>query len=223
MAIIFIQISILFLSVVLHEIAHGYTAYRRGDDTAYLMGRLTLNPVSHVDIFGTIVMPVLCYISGLPMFGWAKPVPVNTTRLHRPRHDMGVVAAAGPLTNISIALVLAIVLKISFHIDPSLIFTVNETNPNLIGQTAYMSIMTYGVLINILLAVFNMIPVLPLDGGRVLSAILPINMSDKYAQFERYGLMVIMAFVVFGGGRLLSPVVNFAYSALIYLIIGVRV
>ncbi len=109
---IILYIPILFFSIVLHEFAHGLVAYRMGDDTAYLSGRLTLNPIAHVDIIGTLAVPLFCYIFSMPLFGWAKPVPVNPLRLPSPKRDMGKVAAAGPAVNLWLGLALGIVMKI---------------------------------------------------------------------------------------------------------------
>jgi len=186
---LFIIIPILFFSIVLHEFAHGYVAYRLGDDTAYLLGRLTLNPLKHIDVMGTILVPALCIMSGLPVFGWAKPVPINAARLPSPRKSMAKVSLAGPSANFLLAILCAFAMKI---ILVSGIFS---------DQTAIKSIqcLSYGVQINILLAVFNLMPILPLDGGHVVAALLPIRASMRYTLFlGRYGMWIVMGLILTG-------------------------
>ena len=155
---IILYIPILFFSIVWHEFAHGLVAYKLGDDTAYLSGRLTLNPMAHIDWIGTLAVPAFCYIFHLPLFGWAKPVPVNPLRLPSPRADMGKVAAAGPCANLLLAAVLVLVLKIL------LLIPAFAQAPAAKLQAA-MFAFQYGIFINILLAVFNLMPIPPLDGA----------------------------------------------------------
>ena len=188
--------------MILHEIAHGYVALQRGDPTAQRMGRLTLNPISHVDPVGTILLPGLLYFSGAPIFGWAKPVPVDFSRLDNPRRDMIAVAAAGPAMNVALALVFAAV----FHAMGGL-----AQEP---GTVAVMALRA--VQINILLAILNLTPILPLDGGRILFGLLPRRQAMAYAQTERYGMMIVMA-LLFSGvlGRVLMPVGNMLLRALL--------
>ncbi|ACC98775.1 Zn-dependent protease [Elusimicrobium minutum Pei191] len=193
-----IAFPILFLSIVLHEVAHGYTAFKRGDDTAYHLGRLTLNPIPHVDPVGSIIIPLLCYFSGMPVFGWAKPVPINMARLEHPNSDMGKVSLAGPMTNVLIALIAALALKIAL-ITTNNFTSVGPQHAQLAG--IFVLTMFLFMQINIMLAVFNMMPILPLDGGRVLMSILPHNLQLKYGHTERYGMMVVIIFIVIGGAR----------------------
>lgn len=192
----------LLFAVILHEIAHGYVALRRGDPTAQRMGRLTLNPISHVDPVGTILLPGLLYFSGAPIFGWAKPVPVDFSRLDNPRRDMVAVAAAGPAMNVALALVFAAV----FHAMGGL-----AQEPGAVAVMALRSVQ-----INILLAILNLTPILPLDGGRILFGLLPRRQAIAYAQTERYGMMIVMALLFTGVlGRVLAPVSNVLLRALL--------
>lgn len=170
----------LVLAITLHEAAHGFVAHRLGDDTAYRMGRVTFNPLRHVDRFGTIVLPGLLMLAGSPfLFGYAKPVPVDFSALRRPRRDTFLVAIAGPGTNIILAVISALLLHLDQFITP-------EQAPWL-----YMNLYR-SVMINVVLAVFNMIPVLPLDGGRVLNSLLPGGLGRIFAKTERYGMLVIL-------------------------------
>lgn len=197
-----IYLPILFFSVVLHEYSHGYTAYRYGDDTAYLMGRLSFNPIKHVDPVGTILIPLVCIMSGMPPFGWAKPVPVNFYRLNDPVNDMAKVALAGPVSNLILVLISALILKVMVSVG------------NFGG--IFTSVLFFTVMINLLLAIFNLIPVPPLDGSRILAALLPKDLSNKYMQLERYGMLIVIVLIV---TRLFNvivmPIFNLAFSLVI--------
>ncbi len=172
------------LAVTLHEAAHGWVAWKLGDDTAYSLGRVTFNPLRHIDPFGTVIMPaLLLFMSGGKfMFGFAKPVPVNFTRLRKPRRDMIWVAAAGPGANIMIALACGALL----HAVPAL--------PESFGHWLELNLAN-GIWINVLLAVFNMLPLPPLDGGRVAVGLLPVSLARPLAKLERYGLFIILGVV----------------------------
>lgn len=190
---IIVLLPVLFFSIVLHEFAHGYAAYRLGDNTALVLGRLTLNPLKHVDPVGTLVVPAFCYLTGLPLFGWAKPVPVSVRRLNSPRADMGKVALAGPLTNLALALVCVLLLK-------GLLLASSHLSPDALRTGFY--VLQYGIMINVLLALFNLIPIVPLDGGRIVAALLPSPAAYKYeAFFGRYGMWVVIALILTGGVR----------------------
>lgn len=204
---IIVLIPVLFFSIILHEFAHGYVAYRMGDDTAYLSGRLTLNPISHVDPVGTIAVPAVCWLFGWPLFGWAKPVPVNPMRLPSPRKDMGKVAFAGPATNLILATVCAGLLKLA------LVFQGQLNQQTALGLA---HILQYGIFINVFLAVFNLIPIPPLDGGRVLTALLPVQSAIRYDHFVgRYGMWIVVALILTGVVKyIIFPPTFFIVSAL---------
>lgn len=171
------------LAITLHEAAHGYVAWRLGDDTAYRQGRVSFNPLRHIDGFGTVLLPAMLLFVGSPfLFGWAKPVPVAFNRLHRPRRDMVLVAAAGPATNLALATVSALLL----NLVPWLPFTAASW----VGQNLFNA-----VLINLVLAVFNMLPLPPLDGGRVAVGLLPRELALPLARLERYGMLIIIGVI----------------------------
>lgn len=186
----FFKLSIMLvpgmLAIVCHEVSHGFIANYYGDPTARMMGRLTLNPIKHIDIFGTLMI----FFIGI---GWAKPVPVVFENLRNPKRDMIWVAAAGPITNIILATVSAILLRaiIAF------------TNPAASGTPAAMIIepvvlmLAFSVYINLLLAIFNMIPLPPLDGGRVMVGLLPLRQAQALSRIEPYGMIIIIALVFF--------------------------
>lgn len=181
------------LAITLHEAAHGFVAYRCGDDSAYQRGRVTLNPLRHIDLYGTILLPVLLLAisGGRFMFGYAKPVPVAFARLRRPRRDMVLVAAAGPATNLLLALVSALLLRLCVSAAPDLGGAPVSGALGWIAANLYVSI-----LFNAILAIFNMIPLPPLDGGRVAVGLLPELLAVPLARTERYGIFIIITLVV---------------------------
>ena len=186
-------------AITLHEAAHGYVAKHFGDSTAWMMGRVTLNPAKHIDPIGTVVLPLVTVaVSGF-MFGWAKPVPVNFANLRNPRVHSIWVAAAGPGINILQALVWALIARILAEtVDPA----------GLVGPF-WFSVAEKGVIVNIVFAVLNLFPILPLDGGRIVASLLPPKASYAYSRLEPYGLMVLLVLMVTGlFSKLLGPPVG---------------
>ncbi|MFM2042269.1 MAG: hypothetical protein RLY86_845 [Pseudomonadota bacterium] len=167
------------IAITFHEAAHGYAALKLGDDTALRMGRVTFNPIRHVDPFGTVLLPLLMAVTTGFVFGWAKPVPVNFARLNNPRRDMVWVALAGPGVNIALAIVSALLLHAAVLM------------PDFFAAW-FVQNLEYSILINVLLAVFNMIPVPPLDGGRVAVGLLPDALARPLARLERMGILLII-------------------------------
>lgn len=197
-------------AVVLHEVAHGAVADRLGDPTARERGRLTLNPISHVDPFGTVALPAFLIAAGSPfIFGYAKPVPVNFGRLRRPKRDMIWVAAAGPATNILLAIVSAVV----FHA----LLGLYDPAAGPVALEGVLRMLQASVVVNIVLAVFNMLPILPLDGGRVLAGLLPLRIAIPFSRLEPYGLFIVVGLLAF---NLLSPVLGPVVSVLSHALLS---
>jgi len=192
-----LSFGILVLSLSFHEAAHAFTADRLGDPTARLLGRLTLNPIPHIDLVGTILFPLLGMATGLPLIGWAKPVPVNPRNLRRPRQDFALVALAGPVSNLILALGASILLTI-FR---------TTTHTAALAPSAIAEALLMGVVINVLLAVFNMLPVPPLDGGNVLMGVVSEQVARAIAWLRPYGFLVLYALMLLGViDKLLFPV-----------------
>jgi Zn-dependent protease len=180
-------------AVVLHEVAHGWVANRLGDPTAARMGRLTLNPIAHIDLFGSILIPLLLIVSNAPfLFGYAKPVPVNFYNLRKPKRDMIWVAAAGPITNLMLALGAIVFLK---ALAP--LFSASGQPSTLLDFVAPIAVMARNaVIINVVLAVFNSFPLPPLDGGRVLVGLLPEPHSSTLARIEPFGFLILIVLLM---------------------------
>lgn len=204
------------VAVVFHEVAHGWVANRLGDPTAARMGRLTLNPWAHVDIFGTILVPLMLIIASSPfVFGYAKPVPVNFNNLRNPKRDMIWVAAAGPMTN----LLLAGGCTVAWRLLAPMTNTHGELSSALGTFVVPLILMAQsGILINVTLAVFNMLPLPPLDGGRVLVGLLPQALSLKVARLEPFGFVILIALLM---TRTLDRIIDPPIEFLLKLYLGV--
>lgn len=172
-------------AITLHEAAHGYAALRFGDRTAQLMGRISINPLRHIDLVGTIIVPAITIVLGGILFGWAKPVPVNFGNLRNPKKDMFWVAAAGPLANLAMAVFWAAMIKLAFSVPSA------YSHPLALMGMA-------GVTINAILATLNLLPIPPLDGGRIAVSLLPHQWAYKLAQVEPYGLFILIGLLATG-------------------------
>lgn len=175
-------------AITVHEAAHGYAARALGDPTAESLGRLSLNPLRHIDPFGTVLLPILMLVLGGFLFGWAKPVPVAMHRMRHPRRDMALVAAAGPASNAAMALGWALLLRIALEADPA-------------GEGFWLGVRLMsvaGIAINVMLLVLNLLPLPPLDGGRVLAGLLPPAGARLLDRVERYGLLILVALLATG-------------------------
>lgn len=203
----FLYLPILFFSIILHEYAHGYIACRNGDDTAYLLGRLTFNPLKHIDMLGSVIVPLACYFTGMPLFGWAKPVPVNPYRLNDVRNDMAKVAFAGPASNLILAVIAMLLLKLVVMLMPESI--------------TLIKVLFYTIFINAFLAIFNLMPVPPLDGSKILVRFLPDALAVKYMQLERYGLLVVAVLIISGVfSKIIGPIATFIFNSILTFIGG---
>lgn len=201
-------LPILF-AITVHEVAHGWVAKRLGDPTAMMLGRLTLNPMKHVDPIGTFLVPFALMLMHLPIFGWAKPVPVTWENLRHPKRDMALVAAAGPVANLLMALMWAGLMRIGLEIGSGEMAWLGR-------PLAYMGFA--GIEINIVLMVLNLLPLPPLDGGRVLAGVLPGPLSWKLSRIEPYGFFILLGLLWTG---LLSYVLNPPIEGLIKLIFSI--
>ncbi len=194
------------LAITFHEAAHGWVAFKKGDPTAKMLGRVTLNPFPHIDPFGTIILPVAMLLLGTGMvFGWAKPVPVNFRLLHDQKRDPIYVAAAGVVTNLMLAAVSGILFRVLTAIDPGLFLAAMSRGGAQLSDTPMRMVLVplslmcvVSVQFNALLAVFNLIPVPPLDGGRIAVGLLPPGPSMALASVERYGTLIVLLLLMFG-------------------------
>lgn len=194
-------------AITVHEVAHGWMALRLGDHTAQKMGRLTLNPVHHIDPVGTVLIPGILLLFGGVIFGWAKPVPVSWDKLGHPKRDMAIVALAGPMANLMMAILWALISRLGITLIPDL--------PTLGVPLAYMGIA--GIFINAILMMLNLIPLPPLDGGRILVGLLPGPLAYKVSRIEPYGFFILLGLLFTGAlGYILWPLVDILLTGLMY-------
>lgn len=198
-------------AITVHEVAHGFVASRLGDRTAQMMGRLTLNPLKHIDPVGTVLVPlVMLLLPGGFLFGWAKPVPIGYNNLGNPKRDMAIVAAAGPLSNLLMAIGWALLLRLSVELL--------HTLPWAAQPLFFMA--QAGIAINLILMILNLVPVPPLDGGRVLTGLLPARQAAALGALEPYGLMIVLALLLTGVlWRILQPVIQL-FNELLLVMVG---
>ena len=205
----------LVLAITLHEAAHGYVARMFGDNTAYMMGRVTLNPAKHIDPIGTIVFPLISLVIGGILFGWAKPVPVNFANLRHPKRDMLWVAAAGPGSNLVQALAWGLVAKL-----------IHMSGSSSGVAEAWFAVAIAGISWNVVLAIFNLFPILPLDGGRMVTSLLPNRLAYSYSRLEPYGMPILIGLIIVMAtwrplGRAFSTLLG-AGNRLIYSLFGLQ-
>jgi Zn-dependent protease len=210
-----VMIVPLLMAVTIHEVAHGYVALRLGDNTAKLAGRLTLNPLKHLDITGSLILPVMLKILGSPViFGYAKPVPVNFYNLRNPRRATVYVSAAGVSANLAMVMASGLLFRALLRLGP--IWSDTILSPIL---TDLFLMLGYSVLINTVLAVFNLLPIPPLDGSRILAAFLPKHIRMHYARLERFGILILF-FLLFIGGNTLFKVISLVMAPVLKLAFG---
>ncbi len=195
-------------AITVHEVAHGWIASKLGDKTAQILGRLTLNPLKHIDLIGTVLIPLLLLWQGGFIFGWAKPVPINPQNFRRPRRDMAFVSAAGPVSNFIMAIIWAAILKIG-------ILLVHHW-PNSAVAIVYMG--QAGILINLWLMILNLLPLPPLDGGHIISSLLPGRIAYHYDRIAPFGFIILIILLITGIlGFILNPIMAFLHNMLMHL------
>lgn len=205
-----ISLFVVLFAITVHEASHGWAALKKGDPTAFHMGRITLNPIRHIDPVGTILLPLILIVMGAPPFGWAKPVPVNPLNLKDPRKDNLIISIAGPLSNISVAIVAFIILKLLLNLDPSFVYGRGGFS-NLLSPIIQILYLT--IVINIILAIFNMIPIPPLDGSGVVMGLISEEAAEKYEQIRPYGFFILIVLIMTGFiGRILGGVLRIVDS-----------
>ena len=201
-----LQFFVIMFAISVHEASHGWAALKKGDPTAFHMGRISLNPIRHIDPIGTILLPLILIVMRVPPFGWAKPVPVNPLNLKDPRRDNLIISIAGPLSNISVAVVAFILLKLVLNLDPSLLY----------GRGGFTNllypiflILYYTLLINVILAFFNLIPIPPLDGSGVVMGLISEEAAEKYERIRPYGFLILILLIMTGIiGRILGAILR---------------
>ncbi len=198
------------LALCFHEYAHGWMAMKKGDNTALQMGRLSMNPLVHLDMIGTVLLPIMAILTNLPIFfGWAKPVPFNPRNLKNPKADTFWIALAGPLSNVLLAIISAVIIFVLVRVPSSILAQQ--------WQNAMLTILIKFISINLFLAIFNMIPLNPLDGGKVLARFLPISWNYKLEQNEAMTGMILLGLIMTGALQFLAVPVTLAVRALVIL------
>ena len=196
-------------AITVHEVAHGWVAKKKGDNTAYMLGRLTLNPIKHIDLLGTIILPGLLIITGTGfIFGWAKPVPVDSRHFKNPKKDMALVALAGPVSNILMATAWALIIRLSIMADLDSI------------SIPLVHMGMAGISINLVLALLNMLPIPPLDGSRIITGFLPNKLAWQYNKLERYGFIILIALLATNGLSYILGYPMFFTQKIFYFIAG---
>lgn len=192
---------VLLFSITIHEASHGWAAKKLGDPTAFQLGRVTLNPIPHIDPVGTVMLPLIMMFTGIPLIGWAKPVPVNPMNLRNPRKDNLWISAAGPISNFMAATGFVIILQILKFLSPKLLQAAFYSVPGQASQLQFAQglglILYFGILINIALGIFNLIPIPPLDGSGVLMRFLSDEAAEKYDKIRPYGIFIIFGLIFF--------------------------
>lgn len=194
------MIAILLFSVIIHEVSHGVVAEKLGDPTARRQGRITLNPIPHIDLVGTIILPIIAVITHLPLLGWAKPVPIDIRQFKDPMRDFAITAMAGPVSNLAQVMAYSLIFHGAMAMGWSFLATVGY----------------WGIHINLLLALFNLLPVPPLDGSRLIAAVLPRDMGWQYLSIGRYGFMILMLLIFTGVLSPLWALVRILRDAIVY-------
>lgn len=223
-----IQAVPLLLAITFHEAAHGWVAYKKGDPTAKMLGRVTLNPLAHIDPFGTILLPAILILMRSPfLFGYAKPVPVNFRLLHDLKRDPVYVASAGVVTNLALAAISGILLRMIGLLDPDVIPKIGGLGLHATAEgTLQMALIPLALMCvasvkwNVLLAIFNLIPIPPLDGGRIAVGLLPHGPSQALASVERYGMLLLIALFMFDPFGIIWRVINPVIHLLTLLFLG---
>ena len=209
-ALIATQLIVILFAITIHEAAHGWAANKLGDPTAMIMGRVTLNPIAHIDPIGTVLLPLLLVIMRAPPFGWAKPVPVNPLNLKNPKRDNLLISAAGPVSNFSVAIVAGIILKIL------LVSMGNSSPPGFSLIQVLVNILYYTIVLNVFLAVFNLIPIPPLDGSGILLGLVSEQAAQKVEQLRPYGFIIVIGMMWLGLLNLIFRPIQYVIRILLF-------